>query len=53
MFRNIIRQGGVMIIYTKLLSYKKVLEEIANCSDQANPIYLRKIAREVLKDDKE
>ena len=41
-----------MIIYTKLLSYKKVLEEIANCSDQTNPIYLRKIAREVLEDDK-
>lgn len=30
--------------------YQQVLYEIANCSDQGNPIYLKKIAREVLED---
>ena len=32
----------------KILKYQKALSEIANCSDQGNPIYLRQIAREVL-----
>lgn len=37
----------------KILKYQKALSEIANCSEQGNPIYLRNIAREVLEDDKE
>jgi hypothetical protein len=41
------------IYLKKILKYQKALFEIANCSEQGNPIYLRKIAREVLKDDKE
>jgi hypothetical protein len=34
----------------KVEKYQQVLYEIANCSDQGNPIYLKKIAREVLED---
>jgi|21_taG_2_1085346.scaffolds.fasta_scaffold07091_9 hypothetical protein len=30
--------------------YQQVLHEIANCSDELNPISIRKIAREVLED---
>jgi len=37
-------------IYEKLKKYHKALSEIANCSEQGNPIYLKKIAREVLED---
>jgi len=32
--------------------YHEALEEIASCSEQGNPIYLRKIAREALENDK-
>ena len=36
------------IYLKKILKYQKALSEIANCSEKGNPIYLRKIAREVL-----
>jgi len=29
--------------------YHEALEEIASCSEQGNPIYLREVARKVLK----
>tara|TARA_R100000908_G_C3714101_1_gene119566 strand:- start:17 stop:190 length:174 start_codon:yes stop_codon:yes gene_type:complete len=52
--KNIDENVRVRAIYLKkILKYQKALFEIANCSEQGNPIYLRKIAREVLKDDKE
>tara|TARA_R100000406_G_scaffold90935_1_gene78252 strand:- start:1654 stop:1815 length:162 start_codon:yes stop_codon:yes gene_type:complete len=42
------------LLFTKYLLREievcyKVLQEIANCSDQANPMYLRKIAKEQLR----
>jgi hypothetical protein len=39
------------IYLKKILKYQKALSEIANCSEQGNPIHLRKIAREVLKNE--
>tara|TARA_R100000278_G_C5452780_1_gene158034 strand:- start:925 stop:1080 length:156 start_codon:yes stop_codon:yes gene_type:complete len=41
------------LLYTKHLlkeieTVYKVLQEIADCSDQANPMYLRKIAKKQL-----
>lgn len=42
------------LLFTKYLLKEievcyKVLQEIANCSDQANPMYLRKIAKKQIK----